>query len=204
MKQDSSPELELTELPELTTAEEERLATALRHAFAPSEIDPARHERMLRAALEDPFAPASPDELVESERLRRALEGEGDHLDLALARALAAAHSPKAPLSSGLAKASAKLESRQRVHRAKVLYLRFGGAAAALAVAAAVLLSVGSRQNGAPAPGLQALALVRSRSTAPLFPTAATAGAPSARIDRIASVRARELRENRYALWGVR
>jgi hypothetical protein len=202
MKHDSSPEPD--ELPELTAAEEERLATALRHAFAPREIDPARHERLLSVALEDPFAPASPDELVESERLRRALEGEGDHLDLTLARALAAAHSPKAAPSSSLAHASAELESRSGVHRAKVLYLRFGGAAAALAVAAAVLLSVGPRQSRAPAPDLQALALVQSRSTAPLFQTAAAAGAPSTRIDRIASVRARELRENRYALWGVR
>jgi hypothetical protein len=84
------------------------------------------------------------------------------------------------------------------------LYLRFGGIAAALAAAAAVLLvaSTHSRPESS-APELPALALVQSRSTAVLFQTA-TAGPPSARIDRIASVRERELRDNRYAMWGVR
>jgi hypothetical protein len=192
------PELEL---PLLSQSEEERLALALRHAFAPSEIDPERHERLLRAALEDPFAPASPEELVESERLRRALDGDGDHVDLALARALSAAHTP-APLTPAvLADAvSAVLPAR----RGRVLYLRFAGITASLAVAASVLLAVTQRPSRTPAPDLQALPLAQSRSTAALFPSAAAAGAPSNRIDRIASVRERELRENRYALWGVR
>jgi len=198
MTHDSDPE---QELPELTAAEEERLATALRHAFAPSEIDPERHERLLRAALEDPFAEASPEELVESDRLRRAFEGDGEHADLALARALAAAHSPGPPARAALHAASAEVAAPRR---AKVLYLRFGGVAAVLAAAAAVLLMVGQRQSRAPAPDLQALILVQSRSTAPLFQSAAAAGAPSTRIDRIASIREHELRENRYALWGVR
>ncbi len=189
------------EEPLLTAAEEERLATALRHAFAPSEIDPERHERLLQAALEDPFAEPSAEELVESDRLRRAFDGDGDHVDLALARALAAAHSPQPPARAALRAASAELAPPRR---AKVLYLRFGGVATALAVAAAVLLSFGQRPKRAPEPDLQALTLAQSRSTAPLFQTAATAGAPSTRIDRIASLRERELRENRFALWGVR
>jgi hypothetical protein len=190
-----------SELPVLTAAEEEDLAAALRHAFAPSEIDPERQERLLKAALEDPFAPPTAEELVESERLRRAFDGDGDHLDLALARVLAAAHSPKPPQKSSLASAARKIEPRRTGRR---LYLRFGGAAAALAVAAAVLLRFGSEQRPTPAPDLQAFLLAQSRSTAPLFQSAATTGAPSTRIDRIASIRAHELRENRYALWGVR
>jgi hypothetical protein len=195
---DSDPEL--AELPELDAAEEARLARALRAAFAPGEIDPERHERLLQAALEDPFAPASHEELVESERLRRALDGDGDHVDLVLARALSAAHAPGALASASIARATLPLERP----RAKGSYLRFAGVGAALAAAAAVLLSFGARGSRAPAPDLQALALAQSRSTAPLFQSAALAGAPSTRIDRIASVRERELRENRYALWGVR
>ena len=70
--------------PELDAAEESRLSALLRHAFAPSEIEHARHERLLLAALEDPFAEASPEELLESERLRRALDGDGDHEHLRL------------------------------------------------------------------------------------------------------------------------
>jgi hypothetical protein len=74
-----------------------------------------------------------------------------------------------------------------------------------LAAAAAVLLTLSpQRESRAPSPDLQVLALAQSRSTAPLFRATASALAPSSRIDRIASVRERELRENRYALWGVR
>jgi hypothetical protein len=67
-----------------------------------------------------------------------------------------------------------------------------------------VLLSFGSEPRNTSPPDLLALTLAQSRSTAPLFQTAETIGAPSTRIDRIASVRERELRENRYTLWGVR
>ena len=200
---DSAPD---HELPELTAAEEERLATALRHAFSPSEIDPARHEQLLSEALLDPFAPASPEELVESERLRRALDGHGDldHQDFILARALAAAHAPQAVPSSTLETAAGKAQPPQPPRGARVLLVRFGSVVAALAAAAAVLFSFGSQPSRSPAPDLQALTLAQSRSTAPLFRAVATVGAPSTRIDRIASVRERELRENRYALWGVR
>jgi hypothetical protein len=196
-ERDSDPEL-----PELDAAEERRLSALLRHAFAPSEIDPARHERLLLAALEDPFAAASPEELVESERLRQALEGQGDHQDLRLARALAAAFAPnlERPLPEP------ELEPKTRVRRSgQVVFYRFAAVATALAVAAAVLLRVTPelRTSSAPAPDLASLALAQSRSTAALF-RADSAGAPSERIDRIASVRSRDLRDNRYALWGVR
>ena len=70
-ERDSDPELNA--LPLLDAAEEARLSALLRHAYAPQEIDGARHEQLLLAALEDPFAEPSPEELVQSERLRRAL-----------------------------------------------------------------------------------------------------------------------------------
>jgi hypothetical protein len=173
----------------------------LKHAFAPTELDPQRHEQLLLAALEDPFAPPSTEELVESERLRRALDdGDGDHPDLILARALSAAHAPSPAAARVVAPKALAAASRPA---GKVLYLRFGGVAAALAAAAAVLLLVSTHSRPeSSAPELPALALVQSRSTAVLFQT--TAGPPSARIDRIASVRERELRDNRYAIWGVR
>jgi hypothetical protein len=49
--------------------------------------------------------------------------------------------------------------------------------------------------------------LQRSRSTADLFDTATPfprVGGETARVDRIANVRAAELRDNRFALWGLR
>jgi hypothetical protein len=194
-RHDSDPDL-----PTLGPDEERRLAGLLESAFAPKEIEPARHERLLQAALEDPFAAASPEELVESERLRRALDGDGDHVDLILARALSAAYAPSnAPPQAAL---PATLTNGKPT--AKVLYLRFGGVAAALAAAAAVLLVMSSKNSPeASAPELPALALVQSRSTAALFQSASV-GPPSARIDRIESVRERDLRANRYAMWGVR
>lgn len=193
-------------LPDLDETEERRLIELLQSAYAPREIDLARHERLLEAALEDPFAPASAEELVESERLRDALDGKGDHADAALARALAAAFSPsRAPPRAAPQLAPAPLPARAPA-RSNVRYLRFAGAGAAvLAAAAAVLLSISPspRPASEATPDLPALALAQSRSTAPLF-QADVAVTASSRIDRIASARGRELRDNRYALWGVR
>jgi hypothetical protein len=195
-RHDSDPDLL-----ELEPEEERRLAILLKSAFAPSEIEPARHERLLFSALEDPFAAPSPEEIVESERLRRALDGDGDHLDLILARALSAAHAPSEAPPKAVPPPTLTTSAKPA---AKVLYLRFGAIAAALAAAAAVLLVMSTRNSPeASAPELPALALVQSRSTAALFQTASV-GPPSARIDRIASMRERDLRANRYAMWGVR
>ena len=87
----------------------------------------------------------------------------------------------------------------------QLIFYRFAAVASALAVAAAVLLRLAPEvsKSSPPAPDLATLALAQSRSTAAFF-RADSAGAPSERIDRIASVRSRELRDNRYALWGVR
>jgi len=193
------------QLPELDPAEERRLTELLCHAFRPSEIDPARHERLLLAALEDPFAEPSPDELIESERLRQALDGQGDHQDLRLARALSAAFAPNlAPPARDPALTTAAIPVKPKPS-GQVIFYRFAAVTTALAVAAAVLLQLTpeSRKSAAPEADLATLALAQSRSTATFFRPDA-AGAPSERIDRIASVRSRELRDNRYALWGVR
>ena len=197
-ERDSDPEL-----PELDAEAERHLSALLRHAFAPGEIDPARHERLLLAALKDPFAPASAEELVESERLRQALDGQGDHDDLRLARALSAAFSPS--VDRPVLDPQLAVRTADAKRSGQVIFYRFAGVATALAVAAAVLLRLTpvSQESAPPAADLAVLALAQSRSTAALFP-ADSAGAPSQRIDRIASARGRDLRDNRYALWGVR
>ena len=206
-RHDSEPDLT-----PLNAGEEQRLCALLLHAFAPREIDLARHEQLILAALEDPFAEPSPEELVQSERLRRALEGDGEHADLDLARALANAHAPSkvapsvgtpAALAARSASDAGPASAPHPKASAKVFSLRFGAIAAGLAAAAALLFSLQSRPNRAPVADLPTLALAQSRSTAALF-EAASAGPPSARIDRIVSVRERDLRDNRYALWGVR
>ncbi|HTQ02663.1 MAG TPA: hypothetical protein VMI54_02360 [Polyangiaceae bacterium] len=180
----------------LAPEDEATLAAALRAAHAPSELAPARHAEILRLALEDPFAPASADELRASERLRAALEnGDAAHPDAALARALAAAVKP-AELEP-----SAARRTREGVgaRRPNVVYVTFG--ALALAAAAAFALFVARPSADAPEPHV---ALVPSHTTEALFHEAFVTGAASERIDRIASARERDARENRYALWGVR
>ncbi|MEO6600166.1 MAG: hypothetical protein ABIQ16_09865, partial [Polyangiaceae bacterium] len=199
---DSEPELG-----ELDPSEERRLSELLESAYAPAEIDPARHERLLLAALEDPFAPASAEELVESERLREALAGHGGHEDLALARALASAFAPGTGAPSAvpmleLAPTGAPKRAPKR-REGNVILLRLAGGGAALAAAAAVLLAILPSPGPESTPDLRAFTLAQSRSTAPLFEPD-SAGAASSRIDRIASLRRRDLRDNRYALWGVR
>ncbi len=180
----------------LDPSAETALAAALRAAYAPDELEPARHAEILRIALEDPFAPASADELRESERLRHALEsGDEAHPDAALARALAAALRPEE-----LPRATAeRAAGRVKVRKPNVVYVTFG----ALALAAAAGFALFVARPGGSAPDASA-ALVPSRTTEALFHEAFVTGAATERIDRIASARERDARENRYALWGVR
>jgi hypothetical protein len=195
---------------------EQELADALRCAWAPAELDARKNEALIALAIEDPLAPAGEDEIAESERLRRALDGEGEHPLSDLARALSAAHRP-APLATTTAdRIAAELGSdpapeveaapTSAARRGTVIYVVFGAAAATLALAASIALFVGpmkkSPDAGDVAARMQDLAL--SRSTAAMFQEKFETGETTARVDRIATARERELRSNRYALWGVR
>lgn len=198
-------DIDENELPELEPEVEEALLQALSAAWQPRELDPAVNEALIAAALEDPLAPPTEEELVASERLRRALEGDGHDPDAELARALKHAGAPKPidqvtaerVLQKSLGKAPAK--------RGNVVYVTFGAVSAVLALAAAFLLFLRPAldQNRA---GELAKDLARSRSTAALFksPDDFEATVTTTRVDRIASSREKDLRQNRYALWGVR
>ena len=211
-------------LPVLDPADEAELAEALRAAYAPAALSPARHAALLAFALEDPLAPASADELRESERLRHALEGGDDsHADVALARALRSALSPPtlaaearqraeaSVRSDGDAPASAPASPKGAAEpRRNVVFVTFG--AVALAAAAGFALMLTQPHDEPPASAALAIAsavapareLLQSRTTGELFHERFEAGATTARIDLITSARERDLRENRYALWGVR
>src|SRR5689334_19616089 len=188
---------------QLGAEEEARWVTALQAACSPAPIPEARHEQILREALEDPLAEASDEELREAEALRLALEQGGDHEHARLARALghalgaspAEAHAAERALQKALEKPPA---------RANVVWVAFGVAATGLALAASVVLVIGGAQRGAPtsATALAHGELAPSRSLAPLLNSDAEQLSASERMDRIASVRARELRQNRYAAWG--
>jgi hypothetical protein len=179
---------------------EEALAEALRAAFDPAAVDPGRHRRILEQALLDPFAPASDDEIRESERLRRALEDDDSNdADARLARALRSATAPE-PLTEPAAE-RARTKLRRGGGRARVVYVAFGAAALALAAAFALIVA---RPAGAPsAARATGTTLATSRPTGDLFRDRFEPGQTTDRIDRIALARERDLRDNRYTLWGV-
>ena len=190
--------------------EEAELLQALEAALRPAELDPSVNERLLEMALEDPLAPPSEEELIESARLRDALDdGSQAHADAHLLRALAAPFASKATdgddagaVERALGSALAPTPPAPAPPRRNVVYAIFGAGSAALAAAAAVALFVGTSREAAPS--AQASAYVAPHSTAPLFAERFETGDTTARMDLIASARSRDLRNNRYAAWGVR
>jgi hypothetical protein len=195
--------------PTLPPAEAERWLAALAAAAHPSELEPSVNERLIELALEDPLAPPSEEELIESARLRDALEQGGEHAGAATLAALRAAFEadPK-PAEMERALSAALGPAPREKPRRNVVFVLFGASSAALAAAAVFALLVGSRARdeaaaSAAAPG-PATQLVRPRSTAPLFSERFATEGTTARMDLIASTRSRELRDNRYAAWGVR
>lgn len=197
----------------LGSEEEATLAQALRCAYRPAELDPDVHEALIELALEDPLRPASEAERAESERFRRALEGQGEHPDVDLVLGLREAHRPASSdtqvsdraFEQALARAHAGSMSKRT--RGNVVFVSFG-VMTALAAAAAVLLVVffPSRDHAptAAAPAaLTAPLLTQSRSSEALFDAKFERNQTTERVDRIASVRSRELRQNRFRQWGV-
>jgi hypothetical protein len=157
---------------------------------------------------DDPDLPISEEEKVLSQKLRDALDNPTlANEDAEFARSLALANEPR-PIAKEdhdriVARAIADAKPRGQVIR--VLF----GVAALVSAAAAAVLVLGRHDMAAP-PSLatRAAELVPVRSTQDLFnePFARplSHGAASARIDRIAMARQSDLRENRFAMWGVR
>jgi hypothetical protein len=187
--------------PELTLAAKNELAEALRAAWDPAPIDAQRHAELLEQALIDPFAPASEEEARESERLRQALDaGDESHPDVRLLRALSAARDPSPLAPDARERARRSVAKSASPSKSNVVFVTFG--AAALAAAAIFALYIGAGMNAARPPSAERLA--PSRSTAELFEGEFEQGETTERIDRIASARAHDLRENRYLMWGAR
>jgi len=194
----------------LPAHEEAALLAALEAALRPGELPAEVNERLIELALEDPLAAPTEQELAESVRLRDALAQSTSHEDAAMLGALRAPFA--GPRDEDVAAAERVLDSAlraapKRAHgRPNVIYAVFGTAGAALAAAAAVVLLAGtlSRGSAPAATGAEATALIKPRSTAPLFDDRFETGDTTARMDLIASSRGRDLRDNRYAAWGVR
>jgi hypothetical protein len=159
------------------SAEEQELAAALRDSLA-TRREPAASDPstlLLAQALRSAFAPAALDE-----KAHRAI------LDAALAKMPAVRED-----------AGSNVVVMRR--RATVVRVAFGFVAGGLALAASIVFVVTS----APGPGSEA-PLAKARTTQPLFSEPFKPGETSARIDRIASARAADFRDNRFTKWGVR
>jgi hypothetical protein len=160
----------------------------------------------------DPDAPPSAEEARAAEDLRVALSDSSKaHEGAELARALHLAHDPR-PLGRDAHEAlvDRALAAPKKSKRSGVVVRVAFGVAAAVSLAAGIAFLVGRSGLDPAQPETTAVAtaklpLVHVRSTQPLFaePFAAKGGT-SARIDRIAMAREGDLRDNRFARWGVR
>ena len=157
---------------------------------------------------DNPDRPPTAEEQAAAEALREGLEGRRGDDAADFARALSLAHAPRpiadadhrAIVERALFAGDARRAAVRRRRTRSVVVV-----ATAVALAASVALFVRAPVNE-DAPTLASFEpLVPVRSTQPLFREPfARAGGESARIDRIASARAADLRDNRFAAWGVR
>lgn len=207
----------MTSIPPAPDSSRDTLMEALEVAHHPKGLSEERHEAILARVLGiapavaelDPLAPASEAERLEAERLALALEGVGQHELAELALALTAAHRPSEVSELGLARAvkpttlTANGGGRSTKSR-RWFMTRAGSAAAVIALAAAIALTLRTRQQTATPTVLQQPEFAISRSLAPLFVDQSTQGTTTERMDRIVMARSRDLRHNRYLSWRVR
>jgi len=176
---------------------------------------PTEPDSELAGLPPDPDAPASDEERRAADELRDALaDATRPDDDAALARALVLAYRPRplggaenaALVERALARPAAPVLFVAQVHvrRARTRWL-VGAGVSTLALAAAALVFQAQETPVAMTVDTAASLPARARSAQPLFhePFAAYGGT-SSRVDRIASARAADLRENMFARWDVR
>ena len=186
------------------TSPEIELALSLRAAWDPAALSVDESRAVLDAtpsAEEQALAVALRDSLA-----RRHEPRAGDPEAADLARVLRAAFSPseldlathRAIVAAALAKMPARVVPIGTA-RGRVIRVAFGVVTGGLALAASIVFVVTSAPpHGSEGP------LAQARTTQPLFSEPFRPGETSARIDRIASARASDFRDNRFTKWGVR
>jgi len=191
--------------PSLPPEEARELVTSLLAAARPGELDERVNERLLEQALGVPLAPPTEAELVESERLRRALETDAAHPDADVLRALRAAFTvaDDAAVERALT-AAERAGPGAAATRSNVVLAWFGAASVVVAAAAAIALFIAGKSPAEAPTARPSDELVRARSTTDLFAEPFETSGTTARMDRIADARGRDLRANRYAAWGVK
>lgn len=190
---------------------EHELALSLRAAWDPATLSidesravldatPSADEQALALALRDALAASgepsksAPDDAFFAHALRSAFAPAA--IDPDEHRAIVVAALAKMPAAK---KPADVVALRARGTRSTVVRVAFGVVTGGLALAASIVFVVTS----APTHGTES-PLARARTTQPLFSEPFKPGETSARIDRIASARASDFRDNRFTKWGVR
>jgi hypothetical protein len=179
------------------------IARNLRAAWAPAPIDGGDLDAILERALgsDEALAPPTRVELEAAARLRDDLaRGEG------LAEVKAAYRPTEITPERNeelIARALRRAAPRQASRVRRIVPVTMAALTGVAALAAGVALMIGQMNR---APNNAPAALIHARSTDDLFDPAKKfeVGEQSARIDRIATARASDLRQNRFAAWGVR
>jgi hypothetical protein len=203
---------EANELRALLETGDHPLASALRAAYEPALLEPNDNDALIERALGigTADAPPAPSEIEAAQQLREAIADsrneDRDEPAVEVLDALVSAYRPRGidPLRNELLITRALRRSSQRTATRRVLPFVTAAVLSVTAMAAGVAMYL---RPVADKPMASAPALQRSRSTADLFDATTPfprAGGESARVDRIATARAADLRGNRFALWGVR
>lgn len=190
-------------------------AEALRAAYEPAELDTSDNDALVDRALGigTKDVPATPAEREAAQRLRESIEhprtDDRDEPEIEVLDALVSAYRPRGidPLRNELLITRALKRSSQGTAPRRVLPVVTAAVLGVAAMAAGIALYLRPVTDKPVAASVAAPTLQRSRSTAELFDAATPfprAGGESGRVDRIANARAAELRDNRFAIWGVR
>jgi hypothetical protein len=205
------------------------LASALRAAWEPSALDDGDLEAILERAIGEGDAPPTRIERAAASRLREELaRGQGSGEEAAIIADLEAAYRPseldpalnEAMLERAFREGDKAKARRFRLvrggdgaaeqrapHRSRIVPLTMAALGSVAALAAGIALVAGQLdRSSAPMASAAPVALIHARSADDLFDPAEKfeVGQQSARVDRIASARAADLRSNRFAAWGVR
>jgi hypothetical protein len=196
-------------------------ANVLRAAYQPASLEPNDNDALVDRALgisaSHTDASASVAERDAAARLREAIEhprtDDRDEPVVEVLDALVSAYRPREiePLRNELLITRALRRSSQRTGSRRVIPVVTAAVLSVAAMAAGVALYLRPITDKpiatATATATTPATMQRSRSTSELFDAATPfprVGGESARVDRIATARAAALRDNRFALWGVR
>lgn len=180
--------------------ERDALVAAITAANSPKPLDPRRHEQLLDVVLGrqgDPLASPGQQELVRAATV----------MSDPLVATLQAAYAPLelSPEVENIVRDSAIGRPHPAVQRLRPrLAATLWGVLSIAAIAVIWITTSRGRIDGLRPNHRAEINFMPARSTGSMFAEPFANSTASERIDRIAQARQRDLRENRYLLWGLR